>query len=477
MLQIIGGAFVDSATPFHLKEAYPGSTVTMSGVSFWPSTQTCTVLVCNGTSTACRVLSATTIEFDINSTIAGGECPVTVRLQVPDFVIQSSIRISAFPSVNSTSVPSRAYFGSLLSLQFNRLFTAPFLCFSEVLCVLSDKFNETSASFRLPSSGNTTFVTSLTVRIRNPDYQIALLNPSFLMAKGPQIRRIEFPVPHTQSEFLIHGVSFWEPCLVKEANGTRELLQISTINSTVMSAAWRVDPTAVRNSQMTISAMLSCSSCGVNETWCNREEPSGIFFFSLVFDDENNAVLGSSLSTTFQLQRASYARPYSIKIDTSFPVRVTAGDTRTFNVELVDQSNNTLSEAAVLTASALLVTKVGMNGTENKAAFYQGSHAVYNLKHLKAENVSLIFQDAALGGILATYYRDARFVDAFASGVQSDPWLRPSSNVALQMNSFRWEWLLRPSLSGRCVKASLWRAVLLVTISAQLHLSSGCVVF
>jgi hypothetical protein len=151
-------------------------------------------------------------------------------------------------------------------------------------------------------------------------------------------------------------------------------------------------------------------------------------------------------------------------MDTSSPVRVIAGDTRTFNVELVDHSNNTLTEAAVLTASALLVTKVGMNGTENTSAFYQGSQAVYNLKHLKAENVSLIFQDAALGGIMATYYRDARFVDAFASGVQSDPLLRPSSNVALQMNSFRWVWLVRPSLSGRCVKAYVWRAVLFVTL-------------
>jgi hypothetical protein len=164
-------------------------------------------------------------------------------------------------------------------------------------------------------------------------------------------------------------------------------------------------------------------------------------------------ILGGSPSQLL-LRHVTSARPFSIKVDTSSPINITVGDERDVAIELIASGDRSVVDSAVLAGSAILVTKETNSGLELGSLFYRGSNANYKLRQVRAENVSLHFEDLGLGGILATYYRDAQFSAPFASGVQEQPLLRAQSNIISHSNSFRWTWLMRASVNAGYAQAS-----------------------
>ncbi len=193
--------------------------------------------------------------------------------------------------------------------------------------------------------------------------------------------------------------------------------------------------------------MMACSSCDVTHPWCHQESPAALFLFTLEKQDDGNFRLSDD-ADALQLRHVSFARPQSIQMSLSSPIHVTAGSDVNVAVELADAGNRSVLDTAVLSASVLFVTKIGNDGSESRSAFYEGSSALYNLKHFKAEKVLLHFENLSLGGVLATYYRDATFTSPFASGVQEKPSLGAATNIIPYANSFRWKWFMRASLNG-----------------------------
>ena len=450
VLQIMGIPSVDVTYPFNPKRAYPGSTVTMNGLSFLPLSQTCGAVVCGVVATRCSVLSSTMIEFVVNATTGNTSCPVTVQLQSPAFVLASSLQIVSFPTVNTTSLPTRAYFGSMIKFPFVQLFTSPFLCFSVSTCFSCLEFSEGSATFLLPTSDNMTNASqAVSVVIRNPYVMIRLISNNFTLSAGPQIYSIASALPQLQSAFAIFGVSFWGPCRINAVKGTSDIIEVTVINSTTLSATWLVDPSVLSTQQTEIPAVLSCYACNSSDIWCVPGGPAGVFFFELELNAESNILTSRRFSTSpLQFQHVYFVRPYFIKLGTAAPAAVIAGDNADFVLELLDSSNKSVSDASVLSSSAIFVSKVGANGTAPGSAFYEGARSKFKLKQLIADNISLYFQDLVLGGILATYYRDSMFLASYASGVQQNPWLGAPSNIVPQTNSFRWTWFIKATVNG-----------------------------
>jgi hypothetical protein len=443
-LQVLIWPSVDSSRPFEPLRAYPGSKVTMNGVSFVPSSQTCNALVCGVAAASCKVLSTVAIEFVVSSASPQGSCPVSVQFDNPSFTIQTSLNVASFPTVNVTALPSRTYFGSSLKVYFNELFTEPFLCLADTICLAPDIFSETSAIFKMPPSDNSSLTSRITFRIKNPDLLIGSVSLTAL--KGPQIFRIDSSPPQPQSTFMIYGRDFLPPCRIKPADGTTELASNTVVNSTSLLATWLDSAIALWSQQSTISALIACYACNASDLWCVPEGPPAISFFSMELNDAGVSVSGSA--STLQLQPVSNARPFSISIGLSSPVDVVAGDEGVYVAQLLDSANRSVSDVAALSTTAVFVQKSGMNATEFGLAVQEGLSFVYKLKHFKAEIVTLHFQGLGLGGILATYYRDDMQSQPFLSGIQESLWLRASSHVVLHTNSFHWAWYIKASVSG-----------------------------
>jgi hypothetical protein len=422
----------------------------MNGVSFLPSSQTCSVIVCGVVASSCIVRSSTAIEFTVNATTAIAACAVTLQLQTPAFVLVTSLQVVSFPTINTTSLPTRAYFGSLFKLPFVRLFTAPYLCFSVSVCFSSVEFSEVNAIFAVPTSDNMTNASqSVSVVIKNPYAIIGLISNNFILSAGPQLRSITSALPQLQSLFFIDGVNFWGPCQIKQANGISDILGITVVNSTKLSATWLVDPSVLSKQQIAIPAVLTCDSCNSSDVWCVPGGPAGAFFFEFELNADDNVLSSRSSATTpLQLQHMSFVRPYLIKIGASSANDATAGADSPFVLQLTDLKNISVSDVSVLSSSALIVTKVGVKGKALGSVFYEGFVSKYKLKHVIAENISLYFQDVGLGGVLATYYRDNMFSASHASGVQKDPWLGAPSNIVPQTSSFRWTWFIKATATG-----------------------------
>lgn len=369
---------------------------------------------------------------------------------MPFSVLESSLQIVSLPTLNATVLPSRSYFGSFLTLYFINLVMPPVLCFSNAtICFNSVEFSENSATFQMPTSENKTTVSLVSTRINNPDFLIGTISSAFELSKSLKIHRISSPLSPQVSSFFVHGADFWAPCRVRSEEGSRELLGITVVNSTTLSANWLVEVSTLWNNMSSLAFVLSCHSCNTIEPWCHPGGPAAFVFFNLELTDQNNVILGGSPSAhQLLLRHVTSARPFSIKVDTSSPINITVGDEKDVAIELIASGDRSVVDSAVLAGSAILVTKDTNSGLELGSLFYRGSKANYKLRQVRAENVSLHFEDLGLGGILATYYRDAKFSAPFASGVQEQPLLRAQSNIISHSNSFRWTWLMRASVNA-----------------------------
>jgi hypothetical protein len=449
-VQIMASPKIDSISPLTPDRAYRGSTVTVNGMSFAPRYQTCTVTLCGVAASRCTVMSTVAIEFVVDPSTEEGLCSAALQLQEPEFTLYVSIEVVMFPAINRTiQLPTRAYFGSLLKLHFNRLFSPPFLCFFAADCFPCVEFSESSATFKLPASESLFLTSNVSVVIRNPAVYIGTLSEVFQLSKGPRILTISSPeiLPHPPSSFFIFGVDVWPPCKAKLAEGMRDIFNLAVINSTTISASWAVDPLLYLSQQHTESTLLLCYGCESSDVWCNSQALPGVFIFDLKLDDEDNVLIGIDMFDT-QLHKASSVRPYSLHISPSAVVNVSAGDDVHFLVELLNSNDSIVVDESLLSHSAVFVTSSTVNDTKSFSAFYDGLSCKYNTKHTNSGAVSLQFEDLSLGGVSATYYRHEEFLLPVASGIQNSFWIGSRNSIFPRAHSFRMMWFFRGELNG-----------------------------
>jgi hypothetical protein len=132
LIAVFGAPSFIAVTPVHF---FPGSMITLSGTSFIPEDQQCTVTICSFESKPCSVVDFAKIVVTTNSSLLNGSsCSFVVEFSNPKTVnVSGNLSLSEFPVVTDL-VPRNAYPSSTLTLTGARFYQGSQSCLKALVC-------------------------------------------------------------------------------------------------------------------------------------------------------------------------------------------------------------------------------------------------------------------------------------------------------------------------------------------------------